>query len=135
MTTLLVDGNLDGHADRILDRLASEKWKLFCDHLELQIVHLEDVGLDRHSPDDVVWRLCQENGFFLLTANRNMKTEDSLESTIRREGTSDSLPVFTLSDSDRILESSEYMERVIEKLLDFLIYASDTLGAGRLFLP
>lgn len=135
MTTLLVDGNLDGHADRLLNRLESENWKLFCDDLELQILHLEEVGLDRDSPDDIVWRLCQENGYFLLTANRNMHADDSLESTIRREGTDASLPVFTISDSKRIFGSAEYLERVVEKLLVFLLSESDILGAGRLYLP
>jgi hypothetical protein len=133
--TLLVDANIDGHVKLLLSRLVTEKWKLFSDALGLQFRHLEDVGLNRKSPDDVVWRLCQENGYYLLTANRRMQSDDSLEATIRREGTAESLPVFTLADSDRLYESAEYLEKVVESLLDRLMSVANYLGVGRVYLP
>jgi hypothetical protein len=135
VTTLLVDGNLDGHAGLLLGRLWTEDWKLFCDHLELRVLYLEDVGLRRESPDDVVWPLCQEQGYYLLTANRNMESDDSLEATIRREGTESSLPVFTIADADRLYDDSAYLKQVVDKLLQFLLYAQDYRGAGRLYMP
>lgn len=135
MTTLLVDGNLDGHAELLLYRLTSDNWKLFTDHLGLQFLHLEGVGLDRDSPDNVLWRFCQEHGYYLLTDNRNMESEDSLEATIRREGTSESLPVITLSDAKRLYQSPEYLEKVVESLLDRLLAAANWRGAGRVYLP
>lgn len=135
VTTLLIDGNLDGHADLLIGHLSSEAWKLFTDYLELRILHLEDVGLDRDSEDDVVWRLCQANGYYLLTANRNMESDDSLEATMRREGTADSLPVFTIADGKRFYHSSDFIEKVIESLLDRLMDAANYFGAGRLYLP
>jgi hypothetical protein len=135
VTTLLVDGNLDGHAGLLLSRLTSEDWKLFSDHLGLQILLLEDVGLDRESPDDDIWRFCQANSYYLLTDNRNMESEVSLEATIRREGTSESLPVFTLADAKRLYQSPEYLEKVVDSLLDRLLSAANYLGAGRVYLP
>ena len=50
VTTLLVDGNIDGHAGLLLKRLASEDWKLFADHLGLQFLYLKDVGLEQGKP-------------------------------------------------------------------------------------
>jgi len=56
------------------------------------------------------------------TANRNRKAEDSLEATIRREGTAQSLPVFTFADADRIYQSAAYLDEVVESLLEYLLY-------------
>ena len=135
MATHLIDANLDGHAARLGIRLRSDSWREICDFLEIQFLHLEDVGLDRTAKDDVVWRLCQARGLFLLTANRNRKSDDSLEATIRREGTAESLPVFTLSDAQRLLQSPAYLESVVERLLDYLLDHDNYRGTGRLFLP
>jgi len=135
VTTVLIDGNLDGHAELLLTRLLSEDWKVVVDHLDLRLLHLPEVGLDRECPDDVIWRICQANGYFLLTDNRNMESDTSLEATMRREGTSESLPVLTISDSKRIYQSGEYLEKVVETLLDRLLAAANYRGAGRLYLP
>jgi hypothetical protein len=132
---LLVDANLDGHAELLAMRLRTEAWLEFLEHLDLRFLHLEDTGLDRASSDAEVWRWCQENGSYLLTANRNLESEDSLEATIRREGTADSLPVLTLSDPDRLFHSPTYLDQVIEKLLEYLLNQERYRGAGRLYLP
>src|SRR5262249_31179307 len=68
---LVADANLDGHADLLRARLRSDAWREFDDALQIQVLHFEDIGLDRTAPDDVVWRLCQVRGYYLLTANRN----------------------------------------------------------------
>ena len=99
------------------------------------MLSFEQVGLDRDAKDDIVWRLCQEKGYYLLTSNRNRKSEDSLEATIRREGTTQSLPVFTLGDADRIYHSAVYLGQVVEALLEYLLDESNYRGTGRLYLP
>ncbi|MFM7909036.1 MAG: ACP S-malonyltransferase, partial [Microcystis sp.] len=38
-----------------------------------------------------------------LTANRSMEGKDSLEQVLREENTSESLPVITVSNADRLL--------------------------------
>jgi hypothetical protein len=83
----------------------------------------------------MVWRFCQQHGYYLLTSNRNEDSEDSLEATLRREGMATSLPVFTLPSPDRVYFDPTYLDRVVEKLLDFVLYADNILGAGRLYLP
>jgi hypothetical protein len=135
VATLLIDAHLDGQADLLAMRLGTEAWRDLAIHLDIRFLHLEQVGLDRNSKDDVVWRCCQQNGYYLLTANRNHESDDSLEATIRREGTLESLPVFTFADADRIYHSAAYLEGVVETLLDCLLYESNFRGTGRLYLP
>jgi hypothetical protein len=135
VVTLLVDANLDGHAELLDMRLGTEHWREFRNLLDIQFAHLQQAGLARDAKDDVVWRLCQQKGFYLLTANRNSKSEDSLEATIRREGTAQSLPVFTFANADRIYHSVAYLDKVIETLLEYLLDEANYRGTGRLFLP
>ena len=99
MVVLLVDVNLDGHAALLDTRLRTATWREVRDFLGIAFFRFEQAGLPQNAKDDVVWRLCQKNGYYLITANRNSKSEDSLEATIRREGTAESLPVFTLADA------------------------------------
>ena len=77
----------------------------------------------------------QDRQIVLLTANRNHDGPDSLEAVIRGDTNPASLPVFTIADADRVLTSREYAERVILKLLDYLLDLDAYRGTGRLFLP
>jgi hypothetical protein len=133
--SLLIDVNLDGHAALLDRRLETETWREVRDHLGIRLLHFETVGLDRTAKDNVVWRLCQDKGYYLLTANRSRESEESLEATIRREGTAQSLPVFTLADADRMYQSASYLEEVVESLLEYLLDEANCRGTGRLFLP
>ena len=135
MVSLLVDANLDGHAALLDMRLRTETWRELRDHLGIQFLHFEQAGLDRTMTDEMVWRLCQQHGYYLLTANRNLESEDSLEATIRREGTPQSLPVLTLADADRVFQSAAYLDDVVESLLEYLLDEASYRGAGRLYLP
>lgn len=135
MVQLLVDANLDGHAALLDMRLRTQMWRELRDHLDIQLVHFEKAGIDRNAKDDIVWRLCQEKGYYLLTANRNLESEDSLEATIRRESSEQSLPVFTFADAERIYESSAYLDKVVESLLEYLMSEENLRGLGRIFLP
>lgn len=135
MVTLLIDANLDGYAELLDMRLRTETWRELRDALGIRFLHFEQAGLDRTAKDDAVWRYCQERGYYLLTANRNLESEDSLEATIRREGTAQSLPLFTFADADRMFQSVAYLDEVVEKLLDFLLDEHKLRGAGRLYLP
>jgi hypothetical protein len=70
-----------------------------------------------------------------VTANRNADDPDSLAATIRTEGAPDSLPVLTIGNIDRLMNSREYAERVMLKLLDYLLDLDAYRGTGRLCLP
>ena len=67
--------------------------------------------------------------------DRNQEGEDSLESTIQREGTTLCLPVFTLADPEQVRRSREHADRVVAKLLNYLIDLDNVRGTGRLYLP
>jgi hypothetical protein len=135
VVTLLVDANLDGHANLLAMRLATSTWSELRDYFDIRFLHLEQTGLEREAKDRDVWRFCQEKGYYLLTANRNLNSEDSLEATIRREANADSLPVFTLANADRVLQSTSYVDQVIESLLERLLNADNLKGSGRIYLP
>jgi hypothetical protein len=135
VATLLVDANLDGHADLIELRLRTQTWRELRDHLDVHFLHFEQAGLDRTASDAEVWRLCQRQGYYLLTANRNRESDDSLEATIQREGTAQSLPVFTFAAAERLYQSTAYLDGVVERLLEYLLDEANFRGTGRLFLP
>jgi len=132
---VLIDANIEGQGIRIWMRMQSAEWRELTAALEVTFKTFQDVGLDLATTDDAIWRFCQAQGFSLLTSNRNQDSNDSLEATIHREGTSTSLPVFTLPSADRVYSDATFIERVVEKLLDFILYADNIRGAGRLYLP
>ena len=70
----------------------------------------------------------------LLTANRNQDDADSLEQTITEENTPDSLPVLTISDQQR-LHNTSYREACVERPLTIVLELSNHLGTGRLYIP
>jgi hypothetical protein len=121
--------------ERIRAALESEIWNEFWAYLSIPIMAFDEVGLEDNSPDDVVWRLCQHSNWVLITGNRNSRGSDSLEETIRRESTADSLPVITVGDPEQVMTSSLYVERVTEKLLEYLLQIENLRGTGRLFVP
>lgn len=76
----------------------------------------------------------QQHCLSLLTNNRNNENEISLEATIRRENTAQSLPVITVSDKDKLADA-EYRQRAIASLVEIILYPEKNLGTGRLFIP
>ncbi|MBI2809160.1 MAG: ACP S-malonyltransferase [Planctomycetes bacterium] len=135
MPVILIDTNIEGHGAHIWMHMRTATWQDLTDALGVTMRQFCDVGLDAASPDDVVWRFCQAEEFYLLTSNRNEESDNSLEATLRREGTPTSLPVITLPLPDRVFQSSSFCDRVVEKLFDYLLYAENIRGAGRLYLP
>ncbi len=83
----------------------------------------------------VLWQVRQQQEIILITANRNDKGADSLESAIRTMNTVHSLPVFTIANARQVLHNRAYAERVVESLLDYLIDIDNFRGTGRLYLP
>ncbi len=88
MLTILVDRNIEGQASMLWRTLSREGWPEF---FPMQFVIFAEIGLPLDSSDREVWRFAQTNEMILLTANRRMKEEDSLEQTIREENTLTSL--------------------------------------------
>jgi hypothetical protein len=128
---ILVDHNLEGYVVLLQGTLASEGW---LDLLSIRFLFMEEAGLATDSNDRVVWRYAQLNQMILLTANRRMIGEDSLEQTIREENTPTSLPVVTIGTVGR-LSNREYRERCAARLAEIIMYPENSIGVGRIFIP
>ena len=74
-----------------------------------------------------------ENQMMILTANRNIKGDDSLEQVMGEENTADSFPVWTITDIDR-LDEFDYRERCAERLVEIVLDLDNYMVVGRLFI-
>jgi hypothetical protein len=128
---ILIDHNIEGQAAWLWDILKAAGW---LELLQLDMVMFTDVGLAINSSDREIWRFAQANHLILLTANRNMDGEDSLELTIREENTITSLPILTISKVEH-LEERHYREQCAEKLLEIVLYLDNYRGTARIFIP
>lgn len=135
MPTILVDENIDGYAPYLARLLFSAEWREISAALDVKLVGFDDVGLARSTVDSEVWDFCQSHSHYLLTDNRNEDRADSLETTIRTRNLPTNLPVFTISDVNRLRSERDYAEAVVVKLLEYLVDADRILGTGRLYLP
>jgi hypothetical protein len=129
---LLVDHNLEGHALILLGNIANQGW---LDLLPIRFVTFKEMDLSIDSSDRMVWRIAQANQMILMTANRSMKGEDSLEQVLREENTPNSLPVITIGSLDRLLDERDYRNRCVDRLLEILLDIENYMGVGRLFIP
>ena len=128
----LVDHNLKGHAVLLSGSILSSGW---LDWVPIRFITFDEMSLPIDSDDRVVWRLAQSNQMILLTANRSMKGDNSLEQVMREEITSTSLPVITIGDADRLLNDSEYRQRCAIRLVEIVIDINTYMGVSRLFIP
>jgi len=129
--TFLVDYNLDGYALLFIGILTKLGW---LELVSIRFVTFREAGLSMDASDRLVWFYAQENQMMILTANRNMKGEDSLEQVMREENTADSFPVLTIADIDR-LDEFDYRERGVERLVEIVLDVDNYMGSGRLFIP
>ena len=128
----LIDHNLEGHGLLLSGLIASLGW---LDFLPIRFVTFAEVELPISSNDRVVWQFAQAKQMILLTANRSMKGNNSLESVIREENTSTSLPVITIGDADRVLNDPDYRNRCVDRLIEIVLDIDDYRGSMRLFIP
>lgn len=128
---VLVDHNLEGYVVLLQGALASEGW---LNLLSIRFLLMAEAGLAPDSNDRVVWQYAQMNQMILLTANRRMTGENSLEQTIREENTPTSLPVVTIGSVGR-LSNREYRERCAARLAEIIMYPENSIGVGRIFIP
>jgi predicted nuclease of predicted toxin-antitoxin system len=97
----LVDYNLDSYASALIELLFKRGWlELF----PIQFVTFREAKLSMDSNDRVVWNYAQDNQMIMVTANRNMKDEDSLGQVMREANNSTSFPIPTISDLARMDE-------------------------------
>ena len=134
MKAILADNNIRGHMAVLLRFLRGPDLAEFWDSLHLPFTTFHELGLTEEASDAVLWQVCQREHIVLVTANRNAADPDSLEATIRGQNAPDCLPVFTIANSNRVLQDRDYAERVAVKLLDYLLSIENFKGTGRLYL-
>jgi hypothetical protein len=131
----MADGNIEGHFRLLIDLIGDGPYQEIWDGLNLTLETFESLGLARDVADSVLWQTCQREQLILITGNRNADGPDSLEETIRRLNTPNSLPVFTLANIERVFNSGEYAELVAEKLVERVLDIENLRGTGRIYLP
>jgi Domain of unknown function (DUF5615) len=128
----LIDHNLEGHAEILLGTIASQGW---LELVPIQFVTFKEINLPIDSSDRIVWRLAQANQMILLTANRSMKGEESLEQVLREENTAKSLPVVTIGDAKRLLADRTYRNLAANRIIEIALDMETWMGTGRVFIP
>jgi len=131
MNTVLADHDIEGYVTLLWGVLGAERW---IETLCLNLATFRTVGLPVQSTDREVWRFAQANRMILLTNNRNMRGENSLERTIREENTPESLPVITVGNVSRLREG-DYRERCATRLAEIIMDLEFNLGRGRIYVP
>lgn len=127
----LIDYNLTGDSVLFWGTISAEGW---LDLLPIRFFTFQEVNLPMDSSDRTVWHFVQNNQMILITANRNMKGEDSLEQIIRENNTPTSLPILTIANPDRFDESG-YRQRCSTRLIEILFDLENYLGVGRIYIP
>lgn len=135
MRAILSDHDIEGQFSALVDLLNGPELYELWHFLDLEALQLRDVGLADDTPDRVIWSVCQSEQCVLITANRNLDEEDSLEQTLRDSSTSTSLPVMTISSMKRFQEDPSYRSAVAWRLIEYLMDIERHRGAGRLFVP
>jgi hypothetical protein len=135
MKELVADANIQGQVEHLVECMQADAWAEFWQALDLVLYRFEDLGLSMSATDLEVWNACQAEALILVTDNRNLDSEDSLEAIIRRNNTPESLPVFTIADMNQFRTNNSYVDRVVEALYDYLVRIDDVRGTGRLYLP
>jgi len=128
---ILVDHDIEGQAELLWGLISVQGW---LEIMDLELLTFANVGLSVNSSDREVWRFAQANRMILLTNNRNMDDEDSLERTIRDENSITSLPVLTVGNVRRFPDRS-YREQCAAQLLEIVMDIERHLGRGRVFIP
>ena len=135
MYGLLADHKCAGHLAVILRICPSDRWRDIWLPLGVRVATFESLGIASSAGDATPWALCQREGLFLVTANRNGDGPDSLQAAIAGQRSLQSSPVLTLADTDRLLTEPAYAERAAIRLMEILLAPERERGTGRLYLP
>lgn len=127
----LIDHNIEGYARILQGSIASQGW---LELISIDFITFKEIDLSIFSNDRVVWQVAQANRMILLTANRNMEGENSLEQVLREENTLNSLPVITIGNVERLGEP-DYRNRCVDRILEIVLGIENVIGVGRLYIP
>ncbi len=128
---ILLDHDIEGYDVYIETGWRETGWDQV---FTLEFNRLRDFSLPDNSPDQEIWRFVQRERLLLITNNRNNEVETSLQATIERENTPDSVPIITVSDKES-LTRADYRQHVANRLAEIIADLEDYLGAGRIWVP
>jgi len=132
MIGILADHDVELQARLIWAQFSERDWQL----MQLSsLAMVADVALLPTASDREIWLACQRADLILLTANRNMRGSDSLESVIRELGNEQSLPVLTIADPERVVFDAAYRELCAYRVADIALELERNRGTARLFIP
>lgn len=131
MITLLSDHDIELYARLLWGEFALEDWREFG---VSRMATFADVALHRESTDRLVWQFCQRHNAVLLTGNRNMENADSLEAVLRELNEPQSLPILTIANPQRLVESA-YREDCAYCVAEIVQELDNLRGAARIFVP
>jgi hypothetical protein len=129
--TILLDHNLEGIGVYLIAGLKETGWDQL---IRLECKTLSDYGLPGNYPDDEIWRFVQQKRLLLITNNRNNDDEISLQATMQRENTPNSMPIITIPKTGA-MGRADYRQRTVSRLAEIILYLDNNLGTGRLFIP
>lgn len=135
MLAIMADHDIEGQVQLVLHLLMSPEWHALWTELAVRVESFASAGLSINTPDAALWQFCQRQQIILITGNRNEDGSESLEAVLQGFNTPASLPVFTISEPQRMLSSRAYTHRVVERLMEYLIDVDNLRGTGRLYLP
>jgi hypothetical protein len=135
MPAIMADHDIEGQMHVLLRLLTSPEWYELWGELDLRVESFASLGIAANTQDAELWQVCQAREIVLITGNRNQESPESLEATIQIATTPESLPVLTIGEPQRILSSRAYAQRVVERLVEYLIDVENLRGTGRLYLP
>jgi hypothetical protein len=137
MRGLLADVNVQGHLPYLRHLLEALDLSTVLVALELNLVTFRDLTLARDLDDRSLWNRCQEDGWVLLTENRNHDGPDSLHATLRDSWQTGHLPVLTQSNKGRFEHSRSYAERVATDVAEILfgIAQGEYRDQPRIYVP
>lgn len=135
MPAIMADHDSEGQVHVLLRLLTSAEWHALWDELAIRVESFTTLGMPADIPDAELWQVCQTQQVVLITGNRNQEGPASLEAVIQASNTPLSLPVLTIAEPQRLLRSRMYAQRVVERLLEYLIDLENLRGTGRLYLP
>ena len=129
--TLLLDHDLEGQVPFLEAGWRETGWDQY---LHLELIRLRDLNVPNDASDQDIWHYVQREHLLLLTNNCNREDATSLQATLERENTPDSLPVLTVSDKDKLVLPA-YRQQAAHKLAAVIIDLENYLGVGRVFIP
>jgi hypothetical protein len=131
MIGLLSDHDVEFYVRLLWSQFDAGQWQIFGID---RFATFQDLQIDVRSSDREIWHYCQQHDLVLVTANRNMDDENSLEAVLRQLVQPDSLPVLTIVRPQRLANLS-YREDCAYRIADIAIDLPRYRGTGRQFVP